>query len=62
MKIVRNLNLEIIKLLGFRANLKTFTRAIRKVKIESLFYLTGNFSEITCQIKISPRDRTAADM
>jgi len=33
MKIVRNLNLEIIKLLGFRANLKTFTRAIRKVKI-----------------------------
>ena len=43
MKIVRSLNLEIIKLLGFRTNLKIFTRAIRKVKI-------------------SPRDRTAADM
>ena len=33
MKIVRNLNLEIIKLLGFRTNLKILTRAIRKVKV-----------------------------
>ena len=28
--------------------------------IELLFYLTGNFSEINCQIKISPRDAQLA--
>ena len=26
-----------------------------------LFYLTGKFADITCQIKISPKDRTTVD-
>ena len=26
-----------------------------------IFNVTGNFYKITCHIKISPRDRTAAD-
>ena len=26
-----------------------------------LFYIKGKFADITCNIKISPKDRTAAD-